>query len=160
MATALASFLRPFALYAAISAIAFMACFLGGEAWAKQAVLGTPLDVGLTEALDAFERPVETSYFFAPFLGLGVWGAISHGRAKTRSILLVLALGLTVLAYFYVEGFYWSQMAMKQERWTAAALSVFFLPVAVGIPVVFGSLALFALAVRFDPKHEPGVPLE
>jgi hypothetical protein len=59
---------------------------------------------------------------------------------------------MLTLLYFYFQGHQGAQLALLDEKWTAAALSIGLLPFFIGVPVVFAAWGAAALAAKFDPQ--------
>ncbi|SMF73475.1 hypothetical protein [Allosphingosinicella indica] len=137
--------------YLAIALLAFLVATIGAETFAGLAIgANSP-----TEALRRLSEwePVELvgmAYMFTPFLAISLicakTGEITSGH-QARAIFAVAMLALTGL---YAVGYWGAQEAMNEEKWTAAALGVGFLPVIFGAPVMLFSLLAAMLAVKFD----------
>lgn len=134
-----------FALAAGIAATA------GSDILARMWIGGVPLAAaGIEHLRYAVSGWVGTIFLLAPFLAVGWVSAAFHKRGSTRVAGGICAIGLLPLSYFYFQGYQAAQYALADERWTAAALSIGFLPFAIGIPVTLlvGLAALIALGLE------------
>jgi Na+/H+ antiporter NhaD/arsenite permease-like protein len=67
-------------------------------------------------------------------------------------VLLIFAVAMLTLLYFYFEGHQAAERAALQKMWTAAALSIGLLPFFIGGPVVLAVVGAGALAAKFDRR--------
>ena len=88
----------------------------------------------------------------APFLLVSLICWRLDRFTRHRISLPIFFLSICVLGYFYAGGFWGTQAALHQGRWTAASLSVGLLPF-IGLAIVFGSACLAALASMLDRRR-------
>lgn len=126
-------------LHIGFSSAAFV-CFLiatiGFDVAARMNVSGEPLQTALSESLYyKAVQPVGTLMLLAPFIAAG---GLSAEVSKAASIVVgavFFAALLAVLGWLYFDGYWGAQIAMEQQKWTAAALSVGRVPF-LSIPVL------------------------
>lgn len=82
-----------------------------------------------------------TLMLFAPFGFLAMIASWVEDRARTWKAVLLFAVPTLYLIYSYFEGYRASQVAMVDKRWTAATLSIGFLPFWAAPVVLFDWLA-------------------
>jgi hypothetical protein len=138
-------------VYLLFALVAAIAATFGSDILARMTIGGESLSSAGGEHLRyALNGWMGTIFLFAPFLAVGSASAAFHKRGRTRSALLIFALGQLPLIYFYFQGYGRAQQALADEHWTAAALSVGLLPFVIGIPVVLlvAFASLIALGVE------------
>lgn len=140
-------------VYLPVAVVVFLAATTGADLVAQMSIGGQPFAAALHEHLYwAAEEFVGTMLLLAPFVAVAFVCAFAEKRARTRSILLIFAVAMLTLLYFYFEGHQAAERAMLQKKWTAAALSVGLLPIFIGVPVVLAALGAGALAAKLDPR--------
>ena len=127
---------------------------IGAEVLARMTIAGERFSSAFSETVRwSSEQLVATIVFTAPFLLIAIICKAVEKRARLRSALAIFAFSMITLGYCYTQGYFASQQALLDNRWTASALSVGLLPLLVGGPVVFTAIGAGAIAAKFDrPK--------
>jgi uncharacterized membrane protein YfcA len=95
---------------------------------------------------------IGTMLLLAPFIAVALVCAVVEKQARTRSVLLIFAVAMLALLYFYFQGHQAAERAALKHMWTAAAMSVGLLPFFIGVPVVLAAVGGGALAAKLDPR--------
>jgi hypothetical protein len=140
-------------LFGLLAVAAFSLAMVGGSVTASVAFGGASFGEALAGRLQTVGGdPLATLILFAPFAGLGlISAAVADKAGRGRGLALFGVFGL-VLAALYFHGFAGAERAMLAHRWTAAALSVGFLPF-VAVPLLL--VALFAGAWLTSRRNRP-----
>jgi hypothetical protein len=135
---------RRYAVYFGASVLMGLISTLGADVLARVMVQGADVATSVSEhARYAVIEPLSSAFLYTPFLLLG-WMSASLARRKGFGrALAVFVPGMLLLAALYFHGYHASQMYMTQRAWTAATLSVAFLPIK-SVP-----LLLLCLGVRW-----------
>jgi hypothetical protein len=140
-------------VYLPITFVVFVAATLGADVVAQTSIGGKALSDALHEHLYwAGVELVGTLLLFAPFLAVAGICAFVETRARTRTVLAIFSLAMLALLYFYFEGYQAAERAELQHMWTAAALSIGFLPFGIGLGAVLAVIVFGWLAAEFDPR--------
>ena len=140
-------------LYLTVSLAVFVAATTGSDVFASMTVGGRPFATALHENLYwAGMEFVGTMFLLAPFVAVAFVCALVEKQSRARSALLIFALAMLTLLYFYFEGHQAAERDALQKMWTAASLSVGLLPFVIGVPVVLAVAGAGALAAKFDPR--------
>lgn len=128
--------------------IAFPVVITGSDMIARVTVAGQSLGQALSEHVHWASMTIAgLGFLFLPFAGSALICAWADRHAEGKSMAVLFALSLLILAYFYFCGFEAAQQAMLDRRWTAAALSVGLLPFFIGIPLLLALSTCAALVV-------------
>lgn len=123
--------MRKHPLYALIgvSLVAGVVATLGFEILTNVVSGGRPLVQVSAESLCRLaDQPLIAIYLIAPFALLGcICAAVAHLKNFDGGV-GVLLLGLLLLGFLYFNGYEDAQSALRNRRWTGAALSVGLLP--------------------------------
>lgn len=140
-------------VYLPVAAIVFAAATTGAEVVAGTSIAGETFAGTLRDSLhwSAVEWP-GTLVLLAPFVAVAIVCAFVEKRARTRSVLVIFALGMLALLYFYFQNYQVAQRAALKHLWTAATMSVAVLPFLVGFPVFLAVVGAGALAAKFDHR--------
>jgi heme/copper-type cytochrome/quinol oxidase subunit 3 len=140
-------------VYLPIAFLIFGAATAGADVIARSSLAGQPALAALHEHLYwAGVELLGTLLLLSPFVAVACVCALVERRARTRTVLLIFALAMVALLYFYFQGYQAAERAELNHIWTAATLSVAFLPVAVGLPVVLAVVVFGWLATEFDRR--------
>ncbi|HEX6006822.1 MAG TPA: hypothetical protein VFY80_02600 [Burkholderiales bacterium] len=140
-------------VYLPIAIVVFLAATTGADLVARTFIGGQPLAVALQEHFYwARVQFVGTMLLLAPFVAVAFVCAFTERHARTRSALLIFAVAMLTLLYFYFQGHQAAERAALQKMWTAATLSIGLLPFFIGAPVVLAAVGAGALAARFDRR--------
>jgi heme/copper-type cytochrome/quinol oxidase subunit 3 len=144
-------------LYLPIAVMVFAAATAGADVVARTS-LGQPLVAAFREHLYwAGAELVGTLLLLAPFVAVAGICALAERKARTRSVLVIFALAMLALLYVYFQGYQAAKRAELEHLWTAAALSIGFLPLGIGLAVVSAVTVFGWLATQFDPRaFDPG----
>jgi hypothetical protein len=140
-------------LYLPVSVAAFLAATTRADVFASMSIGGQPFAAALEE--DLYWAGVEfvgTMLLLAPSIAVAFVCALVERQARTRSVLLIFAVAMLTLLYFYFQGHQAAERAALQKMWTAATLSVGLLPFFIGLPVVLAAMGAGALAAKFDRR--------
>ena len=130
----------------AFAAVAFLVATTGSDVFARVTIGGQPLSKAFSEHFYwAGVQLIGTLLLLAPFGFLAVIGSWVHDRTNTWKALALFAIPTLYLIYSYFEGYQAAQIAMLDKRWTAATLSVGFLPFAAAPVVLIDWLAALTL---------------
>jgi len=142
-----------FRVYLPVAVVVFFAATTGADLVARISIARQPFAAALHEHFYwAGVQFVGTMLLLAPFVAVAIVCALLERKARTRSILLIFAVAMLTLLYFYFEGHQAAERAALQRMWTAATLSVGLLPFFIGFPVVLVVIGAGALAAKFDPR--------
>ena len=89
--------------------------------------------------------PFELLFFLVPFFAIAAVSAKLGQSIEGQSAPFIFSLGMLALIYVYYDGHFAALEAMDAERWTAAALTLGFMPIFGGGLVglfVIGALSL------------------
>jgi hypothetical protein len=140
-------------VYLPLALIVFLAATTGADLIARTSIAGQPLAVALHEHVYwARVEFVGTLLLFAPFGAVALVCALAEKQARTRSVLLIFAVAMLTLLYFYFQGHQAAEHAELKKMWTAATLSVGLLPFFIGVPVVLAVMGAVAVAAAFDRR--------
>ncbi len=137
--------------YLPLAFLAFVAAHVGGGVYAGVRVGGETPQAALADYLSNVSLAGEL-YLFLPFLAMGTLCGWFATQARTRSVLSIFVVALLALGYLYFDGHRSAEMAMRDARWTAAALTIGFLPF-MAVPVALAAAVLGMLATRFDARE-------
>jgi hypothetical protein len=147
-----------FKLYLPVAFLIFVAATSGADVFASMSLAGQPFAAALRENLHWTRvELVGTFLLLGPFVAVAGVCALVERRARTRTVLLIFALAMVALLYFYFQGYQAAQRFALQHMWTAATLSIGFLPLGTGLAVVLAVVVFGWLAAEFDPRvSDPG----
>jgi hypothetical protein len=99
---------------------------------------------------------IGTLFLLLPFAILAVIGSWVEGRSSRLKGLIIFGLPALYLIYSYFQGYHASKVAELDHRWTAATLSIGFLPF-VAAPIVVGAWFVgFVLTRIGKPRAKTG----
>jgi uncharacterized membrane protein YfcA len=140
-------------VYLPVALVVFLAATTGADLVARTSIGGQPFAAALHEHLYwAGVEFVGTIFLLAPFVAVAFVCALVEKQSRTRSALLIFAVAMLALLYFYFHGHQAAERAALQKMWTAATLSVGLLPFFVGVPVVLAVMGAGTLAAKFDRR--------
>jgi|SRR6185503_15325472 len=140
-------------VYLPIALVVFVAATLGADVVAQTSIGGKALSDALHEHLYwAGVELLGTLFLLAPFIAVAGICALAERRARTRTVLAIFSLAMLALLYFYFQGYQAAQRAELQHMWTAATLSIGFLPFGIGLAVVLAVILFGWLAKEVDPR--------
>jgi hypothetical protein len=140
-------------VYLPVALIVFVAATTGADLVARTSIGGQPFSVALREHLYwAAVESVGTILLLAPFVAVAFVCRLMENRARTRSVLVIFAVAMLTLLYFYFQGYQAAERAALQKMWTAATFSIGLLPFFIGVPVVLAVMGAGALAAKFDRR--------
>ncbi len=140
-------------VYLPVAALVFVAATTGADVFASMSLAGQPFTEALHENLYwAGVQLIATMLLLAPFVGVAFVCALAEKQARTRSVLLIFAIAMLTLLYFYFDGYQAAQRAELKHMWTAATMSIAALPFLVGVPVVVAAIVAGAVAAKFDRR--------
>jgi uncharacterized membrane-anchored protein len=140
-------------VYLPVAVLLFVAATLGADVVAQTSIGGKALSIALHEHL--YWAGVElagTLLLLAPFVVVAGICAFVERRARTRTVLVIFSLAMLVLLYFYFQGYQAAEHAELKHLWTAATLSIGFLPFGIGLAVVLAVIVFGWLATELDPR--------
>lgn len=140
-------------LYLPITLVAFLSATLGADIFARISLTGETLESAVANQVqwNAIE-PIGILLLFLPFLAVALICALVERRARTRTAAAIFGAAMLTLVGFYFAGFRDAEQASLQHKWTAAALTIGFLPFFIGIPLAILTAGASALAMWFDPR--------
>ena len=142
---------RALKIYLPLAVLFFLVATTGVDIFARIKIAGEPFAQALKESLYwSGVQFVMTIMLLVPFVLIALICAYGQKRAPGLRIAVIFAIAMVPLLYFYVDGHFAAQQAMKAEHWTAAALSVGLLPFFIGAPVVLLTFGVTAAVAGFD----------
>jgi hypothetical protein len=140
-------------VYLPVAVAVFLAATAGADLIARTSIGGQPFAAALHEHLYwAGVEFVGTMLLLTPFVAVAFICAFVERQARTRSVLLIFAIAMLTLLYFYFQGHLAAERAALRKMWTAATLSVGLLPFFIGVPVVLAAMGAGGLAAKFDRR--------
>jgi hypothetical protein len=141
-----------------VAAAAFLVATTGSDVFARMAIGGQPLaDAASEHFYWAGVQFIGTLMLLAPFGFLAVIASWVEDRTRTWQAAMLFAVPTLYLIYTYFEGYQASQVAMLDKRWTAATLSIGFLPFSAAPVVLIDWLAALIL-VRLQNRKRNDQP--
>jgi hypothetical protein len=138
-------------LFAALAAASFVAVDLAAGAAARVAIAGEAASSALAGQIrDQLDNPLGAFFLFLPFALTGFICAAVADKAGRRPAVLIFAAAVAAFAGLWWIGYRGEQLALLEHEWTAAALSIGFLPF-VSLPVVGAAFLLGLYAIRGRP---------
>jgi uncharacterized membrane-anchored protein len=140
-------------LYLPVSLAVFLAATTGADAFAGMSLGGQTFAAALQENL--YWARVElfgSLLLLAPFIAVAAVCALVERRARSRTVLLIFAVAMLALLCFYFQAYQTAERAELQHMWTAATLSIAFLPLGIGLAVVLAVILFGWLATELDPR--------
>jgi hypothetical protein len=120
---------RPYFHYFLWTIALFLASTVGSDVIARVVSRDQSASKALLEHLqNAVTQPLGTVFLLVPFLVLYGMSSSVAARPQGKHGLAVFLVGTLLLGFTYFSAFQDSQSYMKQRMWTAATLSVAFLP--------------------------------
>src|SRR5438270_9174982 len=114
-------------VYLPIALVVFAAATTGADVIVRTSLAGQPLLAAFHEHLYwASAELGGTLLLLAPFVAVAGTCALVERRARTRAVLLIFALAMVALLYFYFQGHEAAERAELQHMWTAATVSIGF----------------------------------
>jgi hypothetical protein len=142
-----------FRWFLALAAVAFLVATTGSDVFARVTIGGQPLLKAVSEHFYwAGVQFIGTILLFAPFGFLAVIASWVQDRKNAWTAVALFAIPTLYLIYSYFDGYQASQIAMLDKRWTAATLSVGFLPFA-AVPVVLIDWLAALILVRLKRRR-------
>ena len=140
--------MRPYSTFVGLAVLLAIVATLGSDVVARTSIGGQSFAAAAKEHLYyAATQPVGTALLIAPFLLLG-WIAASAAKQKgLEAGFAVFLAGAILLGLMYFSDYQDSRISMKERRWTAATLSIGFLPFK-SIPLLLLCLGVRWLIVR------------
>jgi hypothetical protein len=134
----------------AVSVGAFAAATLATDVAARIAVAGESLGEAASQHLYfAAVQPFGTLWLYAPFGCLALICAAVEDKTSRRTALLIFSLNALMLIILYGRGYHAAQQSFLDERWTAGALAVGFLPfVTAPVLLIAGVASLVAVKIK------------
>jgi hypothetical protein len=125
------------------------------DTYARVTVAQASFSIALSDCLHyLIIQPIGTSLLLLPFVVAGFLSAIEAKDKKISHALIILACGLLLIIFFYINGYVSSQKALLDRAWTASALSIGLMPfisLPFSILIIFGtSYALNYLKQRMS----------
>ena len=141
------------ARFGALAIIAFVVATFGADLASTMIVNGGPASVAASEHLRfAAEQPVGSAMLLAPFLLLALICAVVARRSTMVRATMLFGVAAAALLILYYLGYDGAQRALRDEQWTAAALSVGLLPF-LAVPLVVLAAIAGIVLVRAGPRR-------
>jgi hypothetical protein len=130
------------AFYLALGLFAFLVATTGSDLFARLTIGDETLGHALTDHFYwAGAQFIGTLLLLLPFEFLAVIGSWIEEKSSRLNGLIIFGLPALYLVYSYFEGYQASKLTDLDHRWTAATLSIGFLPFAAVPVVLFAWLA-------------------
>jgi hypothetical protein len=140
-------------IYLLIAFVAFVVAVTGSNMIAHMTIAEESFGEAFGQHLQwVSETSLGVVFLFAPFGVSALICGLTNKSTKTRTIATIFCASIAVLSYFYFQGFQASEHAMRDKRWTAAALSIGLLPFFIGIPLLVVLTIAAAIAARVDRR--------
>ena len=118
-----------YVIYLLLGVLGFAVGHMGFDIYARTLVGGESLLSSVAEVIhDTASAPVGSSLLMAPFLFLAWISARLAKAGKLVAGIVLFATGIVILCYLYYSGHMDAQTSLLAKRWTAASLSIGFLP--------------------------------
>lgn len=144
--------------FLATAAAAFLLATTGSDVFARVTIGGQSIADAVSEHFYwAGLQFIATLMLLAPFGFLAVIASWVEDRTRTWQAALLFAAPTLYLIYSYFEGYQASQIAMLDKRWTAATLSIGFLPIWAA-PIVLVDWLAGLIWVRLQNHGRNGEP--
>jgi len=144
--------------FLAIAAVAFLIATTGSDVFARVTIGGETLTKAVSEHFYwAAVQFIGTLMLLAPFVFLAVIASWVQERTNTWIAVAVFGIPMLYLIYSYFQGYQASQAAMLDKRWTAATLSIGFLPFAAAPVVLVAGLVALILVRLKRSNRDAGV---
>ena len=141
-------------LYLSASVLTFVAATTGSDLIARTSIVHQSLQQAFAEHVHwAVVQAVGTLLLLAPFVALGFLCAALEEDIRRRSAIAIFSVGALALIFLYFEGHQAAQELALKHMWTAATLSVGFLPFK-SILVLLLALGAGGVATKFDPRMD------
>lgn len=141
--------------YMGLAAAAFLIATTGGDIVARTTIAGNTLNQAFMEHLDWASVTVTGVFLlFIPFAGAAFIGFQLQKFGKTINVFIIFLLSMTILIYFYFNGFADAQRAVLERQWTAATFSVGLLPFFVGLPLLLAMQVGGRMILQFIKRLE------
>ena len=139
-----------------LATVAFILSTTVADVVARVSVGGEPVGEALSESFGSAGIPVLGLVMIAvPFVALAWVGVHLALRNAFWWGLLLAFVGMSCLVLLYFQGFHYSQVAILQRKWTAAALSVGLIPFFYGVPITLLAIAIrFIVVPRLKPRRD------
>ena len=132
--------------FLALAAVAFLIATTGSDVFARVTIGGEALSKAFSEHFYwAGVQFTGTLMLLAPFGFLAVIASWVQERTNAWKAVALFVVPTAYLVYSYFEGYQASQLAMLDKRWTAATMSIGFLPFAAAAVVLLTWLAALFL---------------
>ncbi len=128
---------RPYPAFFGLSVALFLGATLGSDVVARTTVGGEGFMHAIGQHIYyAAAQPIGTLFLLVPFLLLGWMSASLAARKGFDPGLGVFLLGVLLLGFTYFSAYQDTYTYMKQRMWTAATLSIGFLPLKSILPLL------------------------
>jgi hypothetical protein len=151
----------PIRLYLIAAVVAFFIATTGSDVFARMMIGGQTLGGAFSEHFHwAGVQLIGTLMLFAPFGFLAVIGSWVEEKTTRWKGLAMFGVPTAYLVYTYFGGYQDSQLFLLEKKWTAATLSVGFLPFHAVPVIVFAWLVGLVLTrlTRADPEPQANLP--
>jgi hypothetical protein len=140
--------------FLAVAAIAFVFATTDSDVFARVTIGGETISKAASDHFYwAGVQFIGTLMLLAPFGFLAVIASWVQERTSSWKAVILFTVPIGYLMYSYFSGYQASQVAMLDERWTAAALSIGFLPFAAAPIVLVTWLAGFIIVRLKRPNR-------
>jgi hypothetical protein len=141
-------------VFLAVAVVSFLLATTGSDVFARMTVGGQNLGAALSDHFYwAGVQFIATILLFLPFGFLAVIGSWIEDKADRLKAIVVFGLPTLYLIYSYFEGYQAAKVAELDKHWTAATLSIGFLPFA-ALPIVLLAWLIGYVAIRFNRKSQ------
>ncbi len=129
--------------FGALGLAAFTLATLGSDVVARTGIRGQTLQDAVLSHLE--HAPRAAIMLLPPFALIALICALLEDKTSRRRALILFTISAMTLLYLYFTGYQAAQEALLEERWTAAAMSIGFLPYVAMLVVIATAAAGVAM---------------
>lgn len=141
--------------YLLIALAAFLVAVTGSDLFARMTIAGASLSGAVAGHLEWLSlTAIGAVWLFIPFGLVALICAVVDQQLRRGAAVSIFAVALAALTYFYFSGFQDAQLALVEQRWTAATLSVGLLPLFAAAPVLLFIIIAVPVAAMIGNRNE------
>jgi hypothetical protein len=146
---------RPYRLFLGLAVPVYLVATLGSATYARIHTGGVSFAKASAEVISfAIAQPISALVLLVPFLLIGWMSASLVKRHGAGRALVMFVSGSFLLVLCYVDTYISSQQYLQHRAWTAAALSVGFLPFK-AVPIILLCLVVRWVVTRSSHAAKP-----
>ena len=146
---------RPYTVFLGLAVPVYLLATLGSATYARIHIASVSFSKASAQVISyAVAQPISALVLLVPFLLISWMSASLVKRHGASRALLMFVCGSLLLVLCYADTYISSQQYLQHRAWTAAALSVGFLPFKT-VPFVLLCLAIRWLVTRSSHEAKP-----